>query len=43
VLATVEFDYEPRARAREVRDEISDWELPPEAELGESSRSETRP
>jgi hypothetical protein len=43
VLAAVEFDHEARARAREVRDEVTDWELPPEAELAESSCSKTSP
>jgi hypothetical protein len=43
VLSAVEFDHELRVRACKVSDEVSDRELPPEAELAESFGSETGP
>jgi hypothetical protein len=43
VLSAVELDHEPRVGACEVGNKIPDRKLPPEAEVGESSGSKTRP
>jgi hypothetical protein len=43
VLAPVELDHELQTRACKVRDEVSDWKLPPETELLKSFRSKTAP
>jgi hypothetical protein len=43
VLAPVELDHKLQTRACKVRDEVSDWKLPPETELLKSFRSKTAP
>src|SRR5579862_7662168 len=43
MLSAVELDHEPRPGACEVHNEVPDWELPPKAEVLESSGSKTRP
>jgi hypothetical protein len=43
VLAPVELDHKFQFRACKVRDEVSDWKLPPETELLKSFRSKTAP